>query len=238
MPTIETKKTRAERTCEKCRTTIPKGGEYRSWAHFRQKPHVVCMAPTCTPTKADLTGSEKLSRLYVAQETARAAVSDAGSPEEIAEALREAADIATEVADEYREAASAFGDQGPNAEKADEIEPWADDLQSAADDCDDFDEDAAKVEIMEEAALAALASLKCAVEVNAKVVDAVADEEDLSPDEIARVALRTAGAVDADIVAFDAALEIEVDERVSTKRDDYLEECRDAAQEAIDNLSV
>jgi len=62
--------------CEKCATVLAVGAPYRWWQAYRGTRHTVCMKPSCTPTAADLTGSEKVARLYEAREAARLAVGD------------------------------------------------------------------------------------------------------------------------------------------------------------------
>jgi hypothetical protein len=49
----------------------------------------------------------------------------------IEEALRDFAEQVREVASEYSDAAEAFGGQGENQERADELESWADEVENA-----------------------------------------------------------------------------------------------------------
>ena len=61
--------------CGKCGKPIPKGSPYRHFAPgFRARKRVRCMALACSPRPSELTGSDKISRCYAAQENVEDAI--------------------------------------------------------------------------------------------------------------------------------------------------------------------
>lgn len=134
------------------------GDSYR-WIQFNSFKggggrHVRCASYDCRFRQSDLTNS-KMSGVYAAQETAEEAIDawDGETSDDLQAILSECAEAAREVAEEYRESAanmeSAFPGGSPTIdecnEKADEIDSWADELESVDFDDkpeDDEDEDA------------------------------------------------------------------------------------------------
>ena len=123
------------------------GDPYR-WVKFNRRPrNVRCMAKGCAFRRSDLTTSDKLGRVYDAQDAASDAVAAwTGEGDDAADELTQSlADLASElreVASEYTESAdameSAFTGGSPTIddcrEKAEALEGWADELEST-----DFD---------------------------------------------------------------------------------------------------
>lgn len=105
--------------------------------------------PTCpdgTPFKqwrpSEMTGSDKLARLYEQQEILTDLLRDWNGEdvEELADALRSAAEVAGEVGQEYTDADEAMGGHGgENSDRADECDTWASELEIAADSLAPFD---------------------------------------------------------------------------------------------------
>jgi len=152
MPRINrVKKARqAQGKCIKCGDKINKGDAY-SWIKSRFGPkRRVCSKPGCHFRDSDLTGSEKLGRVYDTRDDASEAVG-AWSGEDASDlrsALEEAAEAIREVAGEYQESADAIMEHFPNGnatseeceEKAGELEGYADEIEGA--DLEDFDPEA------------------------------------------------------------------------------------------------
>lgn len=94
------------------------------------------------PRSSELTQS-KLAQVYAANEDLDDQLDQLTTEDEILDAVTVAADQAREVADEYREADEAFGGYGAteNAERADMVEEWANELEgfSSSTDVPGFD---------------------------------------------------------------------------------------------------
>lgn len=131
-----------ERACGKCQTVIQPGEQYKKWSFRYGGTRYRCMKPECAPRPSDLTQS-KMSEVYAALENAQDAL-PATAYEDLEELLREAGETASEIAEEYREAAEPFGGEGENAERADELEGYADELQSFQPDEPEGDEPTAE----------------------------------------------------------------------------------------------
>lgn len=142
MPRVNTatKSTRGKAIkCGRCGQPIEPGQRYLYW-QFRyggkRTRHEACGRPR----PSELTSSDKLSRLYAAQE----GVEDFLAGEwaelaDLAEALEAAASEARDVAAEYELAADAVDEHFPGSyqvdeirDKASEAEQWADELEGAA----------------------------------------------------------------------------------------------------------
>ena len=132
-------RSRSKLTCDKCSATIRKGQPYR-WAQaYRSRKKVRCDKLACAFRPSDLTGSDKLSRVYAAQEAAEDAISGAEDCDAFVSLCGDMATELREVADEYREAAEAMGGAGQEMEeKADNLEGWADEVESACSNLDAF----------------------------------------------------------------------------------------------------
>jgi hypothetical protein len=130
--------------CVTCYNVIQEGDAYK-FMKFRLRPRGSLTRKwheTCAIRASQRTTSDKLSRIYSAQEDAEDAAGewdgeDLGEANEILNNL--AAEI-REVSEEYREGAenirehfSESSQADENEEKADELEGWADDLESGLD---------------------------------------------------------------------------------------------------------
>jgi hypothetical protein len=128
-------------TCGRCGTKITEGMGYR-WAKGRYTGKKVrCLNAACHFRPSDLTGSDKLSRLYSAREEVEDVLAtDFDDADEVRSALETAAGEAREVGEEYAEASSNL-DGRLNAEELDEkaqqCENWADELEGV--DVEDFE---------------------------------------------------------------------------------------------------
>lgn len=144
MARIYTQRTRKQRTCGRCGDTIHIGEVYRSAAPgFRGNTLIRCMKPGCSFRQSELTTSN-LSEAYAAQEDAEGEletiVPEDVAPEdlegEIQPILDACAERIREVASQYREASESWaGGNQPN----EEWEEKADELESAADEIEQFD---------------------------------------------------------------------------------------------------
>lgn len=136
--------------CIKCAAPIEQGKPYK-WAKGRYThKKILCGSTSCQFSRADLTSSEKLSRLYGAQETAEDVVANwEDGLQDLESFLTEAAEAAREVAEEYAAAAEAMGAAGgQNTERAELCEAWADELEGVG--FDEFDEEAVKKGLFDE----------------------------------------------------------------------------------------
>jgi hypothetical protein len=150
MPRINTvkKARKAQGRCTKCGKAINKGDAYR-WIKPRYGSKR-CVCESCQFRASDLTSSDKLGRVYDAQEDAQSAVGDWDGQDvaELRQALEDAAEAIREVAQEYQESADNIMEHFPSGnqtseeceERANELEGWADDIEGA--DLDDFDPEA------------------------------------------------------------------------------------------------
>lgn len=118
------------------------GDPYR-WIKFNRRPrNVRCMA--CGFKRSDLTTSEKLGRVYDAQDTAEDAVAAwSGEADDLKTILSDLASEIREVSQEYNDSADNIEESFPGGsptiddcrEKAEQLESWADEIEEA-----DFDE--------------------------------------------------------------------------------------------------
>lgn len=238
-------------SCGKCKTPIEIGMPYRWWAAFRGPKQIACMKDTCTPTQADLTGSDKLARLYAAQEAARVEIAEAEDAEAVTSALETCVEVAREVGDEYREAADAFGGNGPSAERADNVEAWADELENAAG-ADEFDEDQSRDEGRDEIVVSVLAVFRAkGLSETYTALDVKIAQED---EEAAREAMDSGSYEDDSEVivarilrercgenvakAFLADVEERLEGHLDSARSEHLENVRSDALNAVERLEV
>lgn len=120
------------RTCSKCHVEIKPGDPYLYWEpYFRSNTITVrCMKAECFPRPSERESS-LMAEVLSAQESAEAQLNDLSSAEDASffESIRdEVAEAVESVKDQYTEAAEAFNGQGPNQEKADELESAYDEL--------------------------------------------------------------------------------------------------------------
>lgn len=131
------KKSRKEVRCGKCGTDLLKGSTYRHWAFRYGGKRVRCMEVACNPRPSDLTGNDKLQRVYGAREEIEDALQvfrDKMNVEELTSAIESALDAVDEVKDEYQEAADNIRSSFSESETADQCEEKANNLEEAADD--------------------------------------------------------------------------------------------------------
>lgn len=120
------------------------GDPYR-WIKFQKRPrNVRCMAAACAFKRSDLTTSEKLGRLYDAQDAAEDAIAAwSGEADDLKTILSDLASEVREVSQEYNESADNIENSFPGGsptiddcrEKAEQLESWADEIEEV-----DFDE--------------------------------------------------------------------------------------------------
>lgn len=155
MPRVNrVKKARKDQGTCRCGHVI-KAGESYQWAKPRYGAKMVRCA-NCSFSRSDLTSSDKLARIYDAQDSAADEIgswSGDDGHDALAEILRNAAQEANEVADEYEESAENIREHFESSstadeceERAEEIRSWAEEMESAADELEEFDEDTAREE--------------------------------------------------------------------------------------------
>lgn len=140
------KSARGERACGRCGRAIEVGETYFVWSFRYGGKHVRCSEHP--PTAGELTQS-KMGPVYDAIAEAH---NNLGEIEETKETIANVAEVAREVVEEYRAAAEAFNDSGPNAERADELEGWVDELEQFEPDGPEeteFDEDEYRTQALE-----------------------------------------------------------------------------------------
>jgi hypothetical protein len=134
---------KARRTCGRagCGKDIQKGEQYFTWSFRSVGRQVRCLDHP--PLRSELT-SGRMSEVYAAIETAEQELTgNTETVEDVKNAVLAVAEPAREVIDAWREAAENFGGGGPNAERADELEGWVDELEN-------FEPDEPEVEELEE----------------------------------------------------------------------------------------
>lgn len=150
MPRVTTvkKARKAQGSCGRCGDALPKGSAYRWWKFRYGGKRKRCMKPSCAPRGSDLTSSDKLSRVYAAQENLEDAIAewDRESVHDLQAAAEAAAEEIREVAQEYQDSADSIREsfsESPTAdeceERAQELEDWADEIESAASDMEEFE---------------------------------------------------------------------------------------------------
>lgn len=127
--------------CGSCRKEIPAGAPYK-WAQGRYTDKKI-RCGECQFRPSDLTGSDKLSRVYAAQETLQdflASWSNDDGLDGLQDACSTAAEEIREVAQEYSDAAEAMGGAGEEMqEKADNLEGWAEEIEDAGNQGEEFE---------------------------------------------------------------------------------------------------
>jgi hypothetical protein len=116
-------------TCGRCGNVIEPGEKYFFWEPRYGGKQIRCKDHY--PRQSEMTTS-KMSEVYAACEDAEDyaqayAGSDAG---DYMAQVTATAEKATEIADQYRDAAEHFGGAGENADRADELEGFASELES------------------------------------------------------------------------------------------------------------
>lgn len=141
---LRKKSVRGTRVCGAlgCGKEIQPGENYWTWSFRYGGRQVRCTEHP--PKQSDMTQS-KMGEVYAAVEEAEVDLVAATTIDDIKDAVQSVSEVAQQVVEEYREAAEHFGGQGENAERADELEGWADELGNFDPDTigeDEFDEDA------------------------------------------------------------------------------------------------
>lgn len=124
--------------CVKCGAVIKKGEEYYEWSFFRQKPRR--QHTSHGPLRRSQLTNSKMSEVYGAVELAEDNIGTAKCPEDIASELESVAQTARDIGSEYADAVEAMGGAGEgsdNAERAEQLEGFADDLDNKAQDIRD-----------------------------------------------------------------------------------------------------
>lgn len=133
--------------CCQCPSPIVRGERYYQWSIKRQRGGVTYRQHEShgAPRPSQLTES-KMSGVYAAIESAEEAIAAAGSPEDVAEALRAAASDVEGVRDEYQESLDNMpeglqqGDTGQQIEeRVSNLEDFAQTLNDAADECESME---------------------------------------------------------------------------------------------------
>lgn len=109
--------------CTKCRKPIVAGQEFYFWS-FRyggdRFKHVACGAPRPSELTQSLMGD-----VYASVESVEDILAtESWTTDDVTSAVEELVGVVDTTVEAYREAATAFNDQGPNAERADELESY------------------------------------------------------------------------------------------------------------------
>jgi DNA repair ATPase RecN len=132
-----------QQNCGRCGTEIKKGDAYK-WIKPRYGSKKT-RCSVCAFRNSDLTGSDKLSRVYSAVENVEDFLADwdgdDGDFSNLGAALEEAAAELREIADEYQESCDAIRENFSDSPTADECEERADEINSFADDLENVDID-------------------------------------------------------------------------------------------------
>lgn len=126
---------RPQPTCRVCGETIEPGQDRYEWS-FRYGGTYTQHASHGRPRPSETTQGN-VSQLYAAQESVEDALAADSADYDgwrsgVEQALSDAAETAREVGSEYEAAAEPFGGQGPNQERYEACEQWADELDDAA----------------------------------------------------------------------------------------------------------
>jgi hypothetical protein len=135
LPRVYTYKTRARTKhadqghyqCSKCQEDILPGQERYEWS-FRyggtNRRHVSCGMPR----QSELTQS-KMAQVYAATEAVEDLLATDFEEDDLRSALETAVEEIRQVVSEYEEAAEHFGGEGENAERASELDGYADEIE-------------------------------------------------------------------------------------------------------------
>lgn len=137
-------------TCGSCQTPLTKGSAYRWWKFRYGGKYVRCLSDKCAPRSSDLTSSDKLSRVYAAQENACDVLSewDGKEVDDLTSIVETMVSELEEVSQEYQASADAIREnfeESPTAdeceEKSGEIDDWISDIEGVDLDEFEYDED-------------------------------------------------------------------------------------------------
>ncbi len=143
-----TKARKDQGPCGKCREEIRAGSPYLHWSFRYGGKHRRCTKPGCAPKPSDTTSNEKVSRLLAIQEGLEEIVGNRKGSEDLVAALNDAGSEAREVSGEYEEGAQniemGFGHETEQStelqETGERVEEWADALEEAASEIEDFEQ--------------------------------------------------------------------------------------------------
>lgn len=129
---------KAQGTCP-CGHKIKKGDPYK-WIKFRYGGRRI-KCDNCGFRSSELTSSDKLSRLYSAQETTCDALTawEGEDVENLRSILEEAASEIREVGEEYQESAENIREHFESSDTADQCEEKAEDCEGWADEIENVD---------------------------------------------------------------------------------------------------
>jgi len=159
LPAVKQQKARKLYKCGKCGGEIKVGEDYYRIAQKWQPVRIRCVK--CRPRPSELTTSDKLSRLYGAQENlqdilAKQTLSSEWLSE-LAEAVEDAMNTVEEVRDEYEESASNMEEYFPDSERVEEIreksencDEWYNELSNTQSDIEDLQTRVSEWEAKEE----------------------------------------------------------------------------------------
>ncbi len=149
----EVKKARNDQgVCTKCKTPLPVGSPYRYYRPgFRTRTKVcLCMKAECTPRRSELE-TTRMADVYSAIEDAETTINEAGSVQDIRDALEECAESIRGTADEYEQSifdAPMLEDQ--LRDRIEELNSFADDLDTNSFDDEPDEPDSSEKEEHEE----------------------------------------------------------------------------------------
>ena len=122
--------------CRVCDALVQKGDAYYHWSFRFGGRHVVHEGCRGKLRRSATIASDKLGRLYDAQDDAENDIDNAITGQDVAQALETCREQAEEVRDEYQESVDnlpeQFQDTHPAAESRDSVESWVDELDRAA----------------------------------------------------------------------------------------------------------
>lgn len=125
-----------------CDRLIEAGDSYYHWTPFRAGKRIRCADHR--PRASESASSDKIGRLYAAQERIEDELADWDGKDVdlIAQAVRDAAEQAGEVRDEYQEALDAWESGNAQLEEyVENAEAWVDILEDAANDIENAEPD-------------------------------------------------------------------------------------------------
>jgi len=146
MPAVKQQKARKEYKCE-LGCIIQKGEQYYRIAQRWRPVRIRCLKHR--PRPSELTTSDKLSRIYGAQEDLQDALKEptlsSAWLQDLAEAVESAMSAAEEVRDEYEDSASNMEEYFPDSEQVEEIreksencDEWYNELDNVKSDVEDL----------------------------------------------------------------------------------------------------
>jgi len=140
---------KAQGNCGGCGDPIKKGDPYIHWSPgFRGSKRRRCTKPGCYPRPSALTANDRLSTVYGAQEDVEDTIKDwdRRDIDALKDAMTEAAEHIREMGEEYQESADTINETAEGSpiaeeceEKANGLSEWADEIESARDDLEEYE---------------------------------------------------------------------------------------------------